>query len=82
MKLPRDLSGAELAKLLRRYGYEVTRQTGSHLRLTTTIRTYQHHISIPQHKSLKIGTLAAILDDTSRYLKMRRSALEQELFGS
>ena len=27
MKLPRDLSGEELAKLLRKYGYEVTRQT-------------------------------------------------------
>jgi len=36
MKLPRDISGEELAKLLRKYGYKVTRQTGSHMRLTTT----------------------------------------------
>jgi predicted RNA binding protein YcfA (HicA-like mRNA interferase family) len=35
MRLPRDLGGEELAVLLRRYGYEVTRQTGSHVRLTT-----------------------------------------------
>ena len=35
MRLPRDVSGAELARLLRRFGYELTRQTGSHLRLTT-----------------------------------------------
>jgi len=35
MKLPRDLSGEALARLLRRYGYEVTRQAGSHIRLTT-----------------------------------------------
>jgi predicted RNA binding protein YcfA (HicA-like mRNA interferase family) len=34
MKLPRDLSGAELAKALAQLGYRVTRQTGSHLRLT------------------------------------------------
>jgi len=34
VRLPRDLSGCELATLLRRhFGYEVVRQTGSHLRL-------------------------------------------------
>ena len=48
MKLPRDLSGAELAKLLRTAGYEITRQTGSHLRLTTEQRG-EHHITIPNH---------------------------------
>lgn len=36
MRLPRDLGGEELAALLGRYGYEATRQTGSHMRLTTT----------------------------------------------
>ena len=35
MRLPRDLAGLELVKLLRGMGYEVTRQTGSHMRLTT-----------------------------------------------
>jgi predicted RNA binding protein YcfA (HicA-like mRNA interferase family) len=38
VKLPRDLSGEDLAVLLRRYGYQVTRQTGSHLRLTSTLK--------------------------------------------
>jgi len=38
MKLPRDISGTDLAKWLGRLGYEITRQTGSHLRLTTTER--------------------------------------------
>ena len=37
MKLPRDIGGEELAKILNKYGYEVTRQTGNHLRLTTNI---------------------------------------------
>jgi predicted RNA binding protein YcfA (HicA-like mRNA interferase family) len=31
MKLPRDVSGADLAKRLGRLGYEITRQTGSHM---------------------------------------------------
>ena len=35
MKLPRDIGGMELAKKLQRFGYQVTRQTGSHIRLTT-----------------------------------------------
>ena len=30
MKLPRDMGGEELVTLLGRYGYQVTRQTGSH----------------------------------------------------
>jgi len=56
MKLPRDLSGEELAKLLRKYGYEISRQTGSHMRLTTRLKG-EHHITIPKHKYLKPGTL-------------------------
>lgn len=35
MRLPRDVSGDELARLLKHYAYEVTRQVGSHMRLTT-----------------------------------------------
>lgn len=50
MRLPRDMSGAELAKRLTVLGYAVTRQTGSHMRLTTT-RNGEHHITIPAHTS-------------------------------
>ena len=82
MKLPRDLSGGELAKLLRRYEYEVTRQTGSHLRLSSKIRGIQHHVTIPAHKGLKLGTLIGILSEVSAYLEMPRSDVERELFGS
>lgn len=81
MKLPRDLSGAELAFLLRRYGYEVTRQTGSHLRLTSTARGREHHVTIPRHGALRVGTLSAILADVAAYLEMDRQALAEELFG-
>ena len=43
-KIPRDLSGDELAGLLRMYGYEITRQTGSHMRLTRKDKLSEHHI--------------------------------------
>ncbi|MBX9946792.1 MAG: type II toxin-antitoxin system HicA family toxin [Reyranella sp.] len=53
MKLPRDLSGAALAKALGRVGYRVIRQSGSHVRLTCDAPE-QHHVTIPAHDPLKI----------------------------
>jgi len=66
--------------LLERYGYEVTRQTGSHMRLTTTLGG-QHHVTIPRHKSLRVGTLSAILRDVADHLDMPREMLLETLFG-
>lgn len=80
MRIPRDLSGQELTGLLKRYGYQITRQTGSHFRLTTTMKG-EHHITIPKHKPLKVGTLSSILSDIASYLKVSRKTLMRELFG-
>ena len=61
MKLPRDLSGAELIKLLcKDFGYRRVNQEGSHVILETN-ESRQHRISIPDHSPLRIGTLNAIL---------------------
>ena len=81
MKLPRDLSGGDLAVLLRRYGYQVTRQTGSHVRLTSTLKGREHHLTVPSHKTLKLGTLSAILSEVSRYLRIDRERLTDEMFS-
>mgnify|MGYP001599366030 CR=1 FL=1 len=80
MKLPRDISGEELAQLLGKYGYRITRQTGSHMRLTTFFKGTEHHITIPRHKSLRIGTLSKILKDVSAYLEMDLHLVSEELF--
>jgi predicted RNA binding protein YcfA (HicA-like mRNA interferase family) len=80
MKLPRDLSGAELARLLGRYGYEVTRQAGSHLRLTTRTGG-EHHVTVPAHASLKTGTLSGVLGDVAAHLGKEKSQIAKELFG-
>jgi predicted RNA binding protein YcfA (HicA-like mRNA interferase family) len=74
MKLPRDLAGPELAKLLRKVGYELTRQTGSHLRLTTQ-QQGEHHVTVPNHSPLKIGTLSGILTDVAQHLGITREDL-------
>ncbi|MDB5280953.1 MAG: YcfA family protein [Bacteroidota bacterium] len=80
MKIPRDLSGADFIKLLKKHGFEETRQTGSHIRLTTQ-KEGEYHITIPNHSPLKIGTLSAILADIALHLKMSKEELMFDLFG-
>jgi predicted RNA binding protein YcfA (HicA-like mRNA interferase family) len=80
MKLPRDLTGHELARSLARIGYQITRQTGSHIRLTTN-QGGKHHLTIPAHNPLKIGTLAAILTELQTHHKLDRDELLRGLFG-
>ena len=81
MKLPRDMGGEELAALLGRYGYKITRQTGSHMRLTSTSKGFEHHITIPRHKPLRVGTLSSIVNEIAAYLEIERQKLVRELFG-
>jgi predicted RNA binding protein YcfA (HicA-like mRNA interferase family) len=80
MRLPRDLSGSDLAQILRTLGYSITRQTGSHLRLTTHEHG-EHHLTIPLHASLRVGTLSAILADVGVHFEMTREQLLDRLFG-
>ena len=56
MRIPRQVSGTELARALRKLGYEQSRQSGPHLRLTTT-QGGTHHVTVPNHSPLKVGTL-------------------------
>jgi len=81
MRLPRNLSGEDLAKELKVLGYEITRQTGSHMRLTTT-QNGQQHITIPAHNPLRTGTLSAILSDVAEHFKLDRQELLLKLFGN
>jgi predicted RNA binding protein YcfA (HicA-like mRNA interferase family) len=80
MRLPRDISGERLTKVLKILGYSVTRQTGSHMRLTTSVRG-EHHITIPNHDPLRIGTLAGILDEVAVHFDLSRDDLIDKLFG-
>jgi len=81
VKLPRDLSGREFASLLRRYGYEEIRQSGSHVRLRSTFKGKEHQVTVPAHTSLKIGTLSGILSEVAAYLETGKEYLAEELFG-
>ncbi|HEY5894569.1 MAG TPA: type II toxin-antitoxin system HicA family toxin [Chthoniobacterales bacterium] len=63
MKIPRDVSGAKLAKALGVFGYEVMRQGGSHIRLTTE-QNGRHHVPVQTihrlHSARSPGVLKAI----------------------
>ena len=80
MKLPRDLDGRGLARALRSLGYEITRQNGSHMRLTTQ-QGGEHHITIPNHAPLRVGTLAGILADVAEHFGISRDELLAQLFN-
>ena len=80
MKLPRNMGGEELATLLGKYGYQVTRQTGSHMRLTSTYKGAEHHLTVPRHKLLRVGTLNSIANEVAAYLEMKKQSLIDDLF--
>jgi len=75
LKTPRNLSAQQLIKILAKYGYEVTRQKGSHIRLTKTSLKGEHHITVPNHDPLKLGTLSSIINDVSEYLGIDKNEL-------
>lgn len=65
MKLPRDVSGVEAVRALKRFGFVQMRQTGSHLILRKDNRT----VVVPQHKPLKPGTLKGIIEQAGLTLE-------------
>jgi predicted RNA binding protein YcfA (HicA-like mRNA interferase family) len=79
MNLPRNITGRQLAKALEKLGYTITRQKGSHIRITTTVNG-EHHVTIPDHKPLKVGTLSAVIRDVGAHHQLERDALVRELF--
>ncbi len=78
MKLPRDVNGLELVKALRKLGYEVTRQKGSHIRITTQ-QGGKHHEVVPSHRPIKPGTLASILRSVATHHNMTSQELAEKL---
>ncbi len=78
MKLPRDLSGDELIRILQRFGYRPVRQTGSHVRLVRAVKDSEHCITIPRHKNLRVGTLNSILQDVGEQLGLGKEEILQK----
>jgi predicted RNA binding protein YcfA (HicA-like mRNA interferase family) len=80
MKSPRSLSGKALIKLLKLYGYEITSQRGSHIKITTQLNG-EHHLAIPNHNPIKTGTLNAILRQVAEHLDKSKEDIFKEFFS-
>ena len=80
MRIPRNVTGQSLVKKLKALGYQVTRQVGSHIRLTTQTKGV-HHITVPNHNPIKVGTLSEIVKKIAEHHKMSKSDLIKKLFS-
>jgi len=78
VKIPRDLDGSDLVKALRALAYERVRQDGSHIRLTTE-QGGQHHVTVPNHSPIKLGTLTGILKAVAAHHKLAVEDLVRKL---
>ena len=77
MKLPRDVNSDKLIRVLAQFGYSVSRQVGSHIRLTS--QDGKHHITIPNHDTLKLGTLQKIIKDVCLHNSFQISDIAAKL---
>jgi len=80
MKLPRDLSGDELIARLIAIGFQQTRQSGSHARLSARLNDEDVHITVPRHNSLRVGTLSGIVRELARQTGCDRNTMVERLF--
>ena len=75
MKIPRDVSGRDLADVLcRRWRYIRVHQVGSHIILETSEPAHQR-IAIPDHDPLRLGTLSSILRVVAQHKGVTRDAI-------
>lgn len=79
MKLPRDLSGQDLIKVLcRDFGYRQVHQAGSHVVLETGEPSHQR-LAVPNHRYLRVGTLNGILRAVSEHKGVTRQTILESL---
>lgn len=79
MKVPRDLSGAQLIKVLcRDWGYRQVHQEGSHVILQTETPGHQR-LSVPNHNPLRVGTLNAVVRAVAAHKGVDRQSVLDSL---
>ena len=81
MKVPRNVSGAELTKSLQKLGYTISRQKGSHIRMTSSTPKGDHHITVPNHNPMRIGTFSSILSEVAEAQNISKDELVNRLFA-
>ncbi|OGI47573.1 MAG: hypothetical protein A2151_04430 [Candidatus Muproteobacteria bacterium RBG_16_65_34] len=63
------LSGREVISILQKFGFAVSSQKGSHVKLVRPIAGGERQVlTVPNHPELDTGTCRAILRQASRYV--------------
>ena len=78
LRLP-QASGQQVVRLLGKLGYEVIRQRGSHVRMRKSSPLGAHHITVPAHRTVALGTLNDILSRVSLWNNMPKGDLIRRL---
>ena len=78
MKIPRDLSGKDIVKALAILGYVVVRQKGSHI-MVSTKQSGEHHLAIPNHDPVKIGTFNGILGQVANHFGLTKQEVLEKI---
>jgi predicted RNA binding protein YcfA (HicA-like mRNA interferase family) len=78
--IPKDLTGQQLIKKLKPFGYETIRQNGSHIRIQTA-KNGKHSETVPNHKPMREGTVKSILKNIAKHFGLTIDELEEQLFG-
>jgi predicted RNA binding protein YcfA (HicA-like mRNA interferase family) len=77
-KTPRDLTGRRLCDAMKRLGYQRIRSAGDHW-IMETVQNGTHRISVQQHKPLKTGTAADLLNEIRTHFKLSLDELLKKL---
>jgi predicted RNA binding protein YcfA (HicA-like mRNA interferase family) len=81
MKLPRDLSGRDLAAGLgRAFGYRRLHQEGSHIILEAD-SPRRHRIAVPDHRAVRVGTLNGVLRAVAAVQETTREEVLRRVLG-
>ncbi len=64
----RRLSGAQVAAILQIFGFAITGQKGSHVKLARISGGIKQILTIPNHKEIDTGTLRAIYRQALAYI--------------
>jgi predicted RNA binding protein YcfA (HicA-like mRNA interferase family) len=67
------LSGREVIRILESFGFTITSQRGSHVKLVRVIASGERQVlTVPHHSALDTGTCRAVLRQASRYIPYDR----------
>ncbi|MEM8639013.1 MAG: type II toxin-antitoxin system HicA family toxin [Cyanobacteria bacterium P01_G01_bin.54] len=62
------LSGTDVIKIFKKFGFEIYSQRGDHVKLCRVAANGKETLTIPNHKELGTGTCRAILRQASQYI--------------